>query len=118
MNREESKYVAKRLTEITDRKISAIKAEYEVKELSRYEKFELIKLGDVKMLPFSELDCYTQLYSCYDFSDFEPNKPDYEQRNARIKYLQEHSDQLKDMIILGNSDKALYLLSKFIEEDF
>lgn len=118
MNRDESKYVAKRVTEITDRKLSAIKAEYEEKELSRDEKFELIKLGEVKMLPFSELDYYTQLYDCYDFSKFEPAQPNYEERNARMKALRKESDSLKDIIILGDSCEALDLLSKFIEEDF
>lgn len=117
MNRDECKYVAKRITELTDRKAAVIRAEYRDEELTKDKKFTLIKEGKVKMLPFSELYPTMYLYQCYDFDAYK-TEPDYEKREKRIEILLSEADQLKDIIILGNSEKALELLSEFSAKVF
>lgn len=115
MNEKQRQYALNRTAEIFKQKKQEIEDRFtqpEVK-LDFRQKHELIRQGDVLLLPEVDLNYYTKLHEAYDFTNHERKAAvDHTRSNAALASLTQEYHKVRDQIMLGDTQEAVKLLEQ------
>lgn len=126
MNREQQKYLIKRIDDEARKKINAIDAECTPKPFYNNSRCAVI-LENKLPLSCTVEQIYEKLrnnHNCYvvnlfDLSAYEPNKEANDQHyKKRCAALHARVAELKDSIMFGDAKEALEIFAKFAKEEF
>lgn len=114
MNKSQQSYLKDRISTILNDKLTEAQKKYGTKKLTNLEKYNLVKGGKVRALPFAQHYSYGNLTDFkFDFSQYEK---DYSTVPAYIKFeadIRKKAQDITDEIILGDCTVAAELIKKF-----